>query len=176
MLRKTDLVISCFLPRLAWVFFPVFLVFFLSTIAIWIRKQPWKARESNCNIYPRVCSQTSLLIYLHDLMYIPLPYILCMCARVRTRNPESARSQARECALAAPRVRTRRPESAHSFSRNSFSATHFIRHFIIIVITHTDYQQNKCLKRPDGCKIIPQPYSRTILTTNSDEWRMISLN
>ena len=75
----------------------------------------------------------------------------------------------RECARVIHRVRTRKPESTHSFPRNNFSAPHFIRHFIIIVITHTDYQQNKCLKRPDGCKIIPQPYSRTILTTNSDE-------
>ena len=92
-----------------------------------------------------------------------------MRARVRTRNPESARSQPRKCALAGSRVRTRRPESAHSFPRNSFFAPHVIRHFIIIVITNTDYQQNKYLKRPDGYKIIPQPYSRTILTTNSDE-------
>ena len=32
-------------------------------------------------------------------------------SRVRTRGPESAHSQARECALASPKVRTRRTES-----------------------------------------------------------------
>ena len=47
-------------------------------------------------------------IYLHVVAYIRSR------RRVRTRSPESAQSQARECAVAGPRVRTHRPESAHS--------------------------------------------------------------